>query len=94
MALCNPAGKSRRIPLERLQMLVDLYFPELKAKYQVLERGRDALGKHVADSIVRREAPHSERSAILAELTSTHKQAHDACESFLSAASDLFKRFL
>jgi hypothetical protein len=81
----------KRIPLERLEMLVSLYFDSLVPHAKAVIEARDHLGKFVAESITRPPSDSRGRETATAEATAAYKLVEKACDDFLAEAARIAK---
>jgi hypothetical protein len=84
-----------RIPLEQLELLTTLYFPELQLNYARIEKSRDVFGAFCAQAITKRDLQTKEAWTTLASrATDAHGEIEAACEAYLSQASSVAARLL
>ena len=93
----SPTGKikdEKRIPLERLDMLVLLYFESLIPHAKAVIDARNLLGEHAAASITSPRSDPAERKQAQEEAHAAYKSVEKACDDFLAEASKIAKSLL
>jgi hypothetical protein len=83
------------VPLEKLHVLVNLYFDDLKTPLETLVRERDKLGEYIAHSVRRHNASESERVQLRSKMHDIYSsEVVCACDGFLSETLKLVKKLL
>lgn len=83
------------IPFAKLEMLLDFYAPELKARYEQLIALRDEMGSAVADLISGRlPAVKAEKQALNEKLIRASFKVSKICDDITVGASQLGRQYL
>lgn len=77
---------SKPIPLEQMELLVELYFPALSTPAKAVIAARDRLGKYVAQSISR-SPEKAERQKLSTDAAAAYEGVEAAYNAFLKEAA-------
>jgi hypothetical protein len=77
--------ESINLPFDKIQILINFYFPQLKPAYDNLIKEKDSFGDKIFPTL--REQNDEKRKELFKGITQTHERLEKACENICSLSS-------
>ncbi|MCX5824651.1 MAG: hypothetical protein NTY86_14400 [Deltaproteobacteria bacterium] len=80
------------LPFDKIQILINFYFPQLKPAYNDLVKEKDSFGEKIFPTL--REGDEKKRSELFKDITRTHGRLEKACENICSLSSGISQEIM
>jgi hypothetical protein len=80
------------LPFDKIQILINFYFPQLKPAYDDLLKEKDIFGEKIFPTL--RERDDKKRSVLFKDITHTYDRLEKACEKICSLSSGISQEIM